>query len=375
MVARLWLRCWMTFAVVVALLVTTQAGEGSLTARISAAVDAAVLREMEKQQLVGVSIGIIQDREIVYLAGYGLADREAKIPTTIDTVMNWASNSKPMAAVAAMQLVERCRLDLDVDVRRYVPEFPEKDGVITIRQLLCHQSGIPHYENGRIVPTQRAYGCERPFLDPVLALDSFNLSPLIYKPGTKSEYSSYAYVLLSAVVQRASGEDFTQYVCRNIVQPVGMESFQLDLETAGQAHWAKGYTKHANGDVILAPESAHYWKHGAGGFKSNVRDFAKWAQALVRRDLLCRSTYDTMWTIQKTSTGEATAKGLGFTVENDHGLVVSHNGKQTETRTRLEIAPDSGRGVVVLCNSGFAESSALTAAIQQALAEHSKQSP
>ncbi len=372
MVARSWLRCWMTFVVLGAFAVSSLAGEGTLDTRASGAVDAAVRREMEKQQLVGVSIGIIQDREIVYLAGYGLANREAKTPTTIDTVINWASNSKPVAAVAAMQLAERCQLDLDADVRRYVPEFPEKDGVITTRQLLCHQSGIPHYENGRIVSTERAYGCERPYLDPVLALDTFNLSPLIYKPGTKSEYSSYAYVLLSAVVQRAAGEDFTRYVCRNIVQPVGMDSFQLDLETTGQAHWAKGYTKNPNGDVILAPESAHYWKHGAGGFKSNVRDFAKWARALIRRDLLCRSTYDSMWTIQKTSTGEATAKGLGFTVESDHGLIVSHNGKQTETRTRLEIAPDSGWGVVVLCNCGFAESSALTAAIQKALREQSQ---
>lgn len=348
-------------------LVPLSAAERVLAPQVTSAVDAAVKREMLQQHLVGVSIGVIQDGEIVYLAAYGLADRDANVPTTINTVMNWASNSKPIAAVAAMQLVERGQLHLDADVRQYVPEFPEKDAVITTRQLLCHQSGIPHYANGRIVPTQRAYACEWRHLDPVLALDTFNQSPLIYRPGTKSEYSSYAYILLSAVIQRASRRPFTQYVCENIVQPLQMESFQLDLESAGQEHWAAGYTKTVLGQVVVAPESAHYWKHGAGGFKSNIRDFAKWARALIRRDLMCRSTYDAMWTIQKTTNGVATAKGLGFTVEQGRELIVSHNGQQTETRTRLEIRPDAGSGVVVLCNGGFANSSALTAAIQAAL--------
>lgn len=354
-------------AVIFILCGIARSAEPRLDPELKAAIDKAVESEMRTQQLVGVSIGVIQQNEIVYLAGYGHADRENAAAMTIDTVVNWASNSKPMAALAAMQLVERGLLNLDADVRCYVPEFPEKDGVITTRQLLCHQSGIPHYENGRIVPTVRSYLCSQPHLDPVLALDTFNQSALIFKPGSKTEYSSYAYILLSAVVQRASRRPFTQYICENIAQPLQMESFQLDFASNGQAHWAKGYAKNELGVVVPAPESAHYWKHGAGGFKSNVRDFAKWAQALMRRQLLCRPTYEAMWSIQATADGKPTSKGLGFTVERDRELIVSHNGKQTETRTRLEIAPDSGTGVVVLCNCGFADSSALTAAIKNAL--------
>ncbi len=356
------------FVVALCLLISTaSAEERTLPSKATAAIDAAVKAEMTRQQLVGVSIGVIRGGEIVYLSAYGHADREANVPMAVETVVNWASNSKPMAAFAAMQLAERGQLNLDADVRCYVPEFPEKDGVVTTRHLLCHQSGIPHYENGRIVETKRTYCCPKPHLDPVLALDTFNQSPLIFKPGTKSEYSSYAYILLSAVVQRAARRPFTEFVCENITQPLQMQSFQLDLESEGQPFWAKGYTKTAGGAVEPAPESAHYWKHGGGGFKSNVHDLAKWARALVRRELLCPSTYEAMWTIQKTSSGELTTKGLGFTVERGRELIVSHNGKQTETRTRLEIAPDSSSGVVVLCNCGFAEAEALTAAIQGAL--------
>src|SRR5437667_2911212 len=67
----------------------------------AAAVDAAVLGECKRQQIVGLAVGIIRDGRIVYLKGYGLADREAGTPVTTQTVFNWASNSKPLTAVAA----------------------------------------------------------------------------------------------------------------------------------------------------------------------------------------------------------------------------------------------------------------------------------
>ena len=171
-----------------------------LTKPQAEAVDEGVQAEMERQKLVGVAVGVIREGEIVYLQGYGLADRELGVKVTQQTVFNWASNSKPLAAVLAMQLVEAKKLDLEADVRQYVPEFPAKGQTITTRHLLCHQSGIPHYSNGLIVPTPGRYRTRLPFLDPLLALDHFRASPLLFKPGEKDSYSSYAYILLSAVV-------------------------------------------------------------------------------------------------------------------------------------------------------------------------------
>src|SRR5437763_17217905 len=121
-----------------------------------------------------------------------------------------------------MQLVDKHLLDLDADVRKYVPEFPDKGEVITVRHLLCHQSGIPHYGHGRIVPTQRSYTTNQPFLDPVHSLDRFNQSPLIFKPGEKTSYSSYAYILLSAAVQRAGKEPFGEQIQKRIARPLAM---------------------------------------------------------------------------------------------------------------------------------------------------------
>ncbi len=343
------------------------AGGKALPAAKAKAVDAAVTAEMTKQQAVGVAIGIIQDGQVVYLKGYGLADRENKTPVTADTVFNWASNSKPLTAVAALRLVEKKQLDLDADVRKYVPDFPDKDAVITIRHLLCHQSGIPHYSNGKVIPTKRTYTTDQPFLDPVNALDRFNLSPLLFKPGEKVDYSSYAYLLLSAAVQKAGKEAFDKQLQEHIAKPLGIKTLQLDVEFKSQPHWAVGYVKDKADKVVPAGEEAHYWIHGGGAYKSNVRDFARWAQALVNRELVSKDTEKQMWTPQKTADGKATKWGLGFEVDDQNGLKVSHNGSHREVVTRLVLYPRSRDGVVVMCNCQFASPGAISTAVFAAL--------
>src|SRR6478735_3965992 len=150
--------------------IVATAQDAALPTAAMEAVDGASLSEIDKQKAIGMSVGVIKDGKIAYLKAYGLADREKQTPATTQTVFNWASNSKPLAAILAMQLVESKALDLDADVRTYVPEFPDKGVVITTRQLLCHQSGIPHYSNGQVIPTETNHATAQPFLDPVNGL-------------------------------------------------------------------------------------------------------------------------------------------------------------------------------------------------------------
>ncbi|MGC3967668.1 MAG: serine hydrolase domain-containing protein [Pirellulales bacterium] len=224
----------------------------TLDADEAAAVDEAVVEQMREQGLVGVAVGLLHEGEIVYLKGYGFADRERRTPVTLDTVFNWASNSKPLCAVAAMQLVEQGKLDLDADVRRYVPEFPAHKGTITMRRLLSHQSGLPHYD-GRVVAAAERNPRTRPLADPVFALDMFSASPLEFTPGAQTNYSSYAYILASAVVQRAGDEPFDRQIHRRIAEPLGMTSLTIDTAAAGQRHWAVGYEENDDGDMVRAP--------------------------------------------------------------------------------------------------------------------------
>ncbi|MBC8114376.1 MAG: beta-lactamase family protein, partial [Candidatus Saccharimonas sp.] len=268
--------------------------ENSLPAAKARGVDQAVQAVVAEQKLVGVAIGILQQGRVVYVKGYGDANREQGVPVSTETVFNWASNSKPVAAVLAMQLVEKKKLDLNADVRKYVPEFPDKGTVITTRHLLCHQSGIPHYANGKIVPTVRNYDVADPFSQPVLALDKFNQSPLIFSPGEKVSYSSHAYILLSAVIERAGEQSLAEQLQSRIAQPLKMTSFAPD--TGGDnPEFVVGYAK--KGETIARSiDEPQYWKHGAGAYRSSITDFARWAEALLNRRLVSQQTEAAMWT-------------------------------------------------------------------------------
>jgi CubicO group peptidase (beta-lactamase class C family) len=340
----------------------------ALKADEAAAVDRAVHAEMKRQQIVGAAVGLLRERRIVYLKGYGLADRRQRRPVDLQTVFNWASNSKPLTAVAAMQLVEQGRLDLDADIRIYVPEFPRHETPITMRRLLCHQSGLPHYDNGRVVPSADRDPGLRPDSDPIFALDRFSRSPLLFAPGSRTSYSSYGYILASAVIQRAGRRPLAEQVQGQIADKLGLSSFEVDVASAGRPHWAAGYVKD-DGEIVAAPEAAPYWKHGAGAYKSDIVDFARWAQALLRKDLLAPETYHEMWRAQPLADGTSTTFGLGFVVERQGGLKVSHNGKQEEATSRMVLYPDRRHGIVVLTNCGWADPGAVTTAIYRALDE------
>jgi serine beta-lactamase-like protein LACTB len=368
-------------AATICLVLAAAAAAGPKTKPLSqesvAAVNGAVEAEMQRQQLVGVAIGIIRHGEVVLTRGYGFADAENQIPVTTQTVFNWASNCKPLTAVAAMQLVQKGKLDLDADVRKYVPEFSPNGPPITVRQLLCHQSGLPHWNNGRVVPSANFDPDAEASIDPLMSVRRFGESPLLFEPGSRMSYSSYGYILLSAVIERAGGESFFTQIEKRIAKPLKMKSMQLDTATS-QENWAVGYTRAKvrvagqplSTPIGRAPEYAHAWKAGAGGFKSNIEDFAKWAVALLNGRLVSKSSEKEMWTPQKTSNGTPTEMGLGFYIGHWGGSpTIAHTGDQPEVASHLILFLEPKNGIVVLCNCGYAKASAISLAIASALGE------
>ena len=214
-------------------------------------VDKAMRNEMAGQELIGLAVGIIQDGQIAYLKGYGLANREQRLPVTRQTMFRWASISKSLTAVAAMQLWERGDLDLKREARWYVPEFPDKGTPIRVRHLLCHQSGIVHYTNGKVIRTKRDYPVAHPFENVIYALDTFKESPLVNKPGEKYSYSTRGYMLVSAVVERAGKQKFAHQVRDRIVKPLKLGTLQPDYQWGDIPHRAVGY-RQRGGQVVVS---------------------------------------------------------------------------------------------------------------------------
>lgn len=327
----------------------------------AAAVDTAIQAEIDRQGLINAAVVVISDGKIAWSKGYGWEDREAKIPVDpAQTQFRWASISKSITAIAALQLAEQGKLDLDADVRQYVPEFPDKGVKITARQLLCHQSGIVHYTNGVVIRAAKAYDTPHPYTDVITALDTFKPSPLLHAPGAKFSYSTHAYILLSAVVERAGKQPFVDQVNERIRVPLGMSQFQPDYQWEPIPHRAAGYRK--AGEAIerrAAEDDADVsWKLGGGGYTSTPMDLAAFGVGLINRKLVSEATETLMWTAQKPADLKgARSYGLGFFVQENRGghRRVGHNGSQDKARTALLLEPTARRGVAVMTSCEWAE--------------------
>jgi CubicO group peptidase (beta-lactamase class C family) len=198
------------------------------------------------------------------------------------------------------------------------------------------------------------------------SLDRFGGSPLIFRPGERCEYSSYAYILLSAVVERAGKQAYDEQVRERIREPLGLDSLQLDHAGTGK-NWSVGYDK-KGARVGRQADEANDWKFGAGGYKSDVGDFAAWALSLLEHRLVPDRLERLMWTPQDTDNGQVTEFGLGFEVDGKgKDLRVAHNGLQGEATTRMVLYPEQGHGIVVMTNCGFGDPGAITTAIYRAL--------
>jgi len=312
--------------------------------------------EFERQGLVGLSCAVVRDGRIVHLEHFGLEDRERAIPTGDATLYRWASISKTLTAVVAVQLATEGRLDLDRDVRQYVPEFPEQPWPITARQLLCHQGGIVHYSNGPVVALPPPAGVEHPYVDAVAALDTFKRSPLVHEPGTVFDYTTHGYMLLGAVCQRAAGIAYPELVEQRIARRLGLPTLAPDRAWEPSEHRTVGYRKDAQDQVVPSEQNDVSWKLAGGGFRSNVRDLARYAQGLLAGELLDAGQRAAAWTAQPTRDGRPTEYGLGFRLATRHGArIVMHTGSQEQTRTRMALVPERGWAVVVMCNSEWAD--------------------
>lgn len=295
---------------------------------------------MEKQRIPGLEVAIRTP-----LGGgeeaFGLADVEAKLPATPATRFRLASVSKPITAVAALQLAERGKIDLDAPVQKYVPEYPQQPWPVTTRQLLGHLAGVTHY-------SPQIKNTDQPYADVVSALDTFKHIPLLQEPGTKYSYTTFGYNLISAVVQRASGKPFFAYITESVARPAGMTS--LAIYKGPEAGVARGYKK--SGEAWTIAEEPHTtYKIGGGGMCDTAQDLTRFAFALMDGRLLMDAKWREMTTSQKTSTGAATNYALGFQIGERRGLrVVSHGGSQAGVRTVLIVIPQARSAVAVLSN-------------------------
>jgi CubicO group peptidase (beta-lactamase class C family) len=299
-----------------------------------------------ERDVPGLSVAVVRHDELVWAEGFGLADVESRVPARADSVYRIASLSKPITAVAVLQLVERGQVQLDASIRRWVPAFPEKRAPVTVRQVLNHTSGVRHYRPGEFV--QR-----RHYPSVVKALGIFKDDPLLFEPGTRYEYSSHAYNLLAALVECASGLEFGEYLRERVFEPAGMSDSGLDRASDVVDRRARHYERSDTpGRWLDAAAADLSSKWAAGGMRSSVLDLARFHVALDRGVLLRPATLEQMYEETRLPDGTPTGYALGWAVDRDARgrLLVGHSGGATGGSSFFMRLPGTGEAVVLLLN-------------------------
>lgn len=232
------------------------------------------------EQAVGLSVAVAREGRIVWSEAYGYRELEAGQAAAPTTVFRLYSLSKPMTAVAAARLLEQGRLDANAPVQRYVPEFPDKRAPITPMQLATHMSGIRHYANEAEARSGRHCSSVAD------ALEIFDDDPLVHSPGTNETYSSWGYVLLSAVLEGATGERYEQAMADLVFQPLGLSSPLIDDPGQYLPARARFYQEAAPSTFAPAEEVDNTCKWGAGAWLGTAEDVARFGLALVDEPLL-----------------------------------------------------------------------------------------
>jgi len=325
------------------------AQQKSVTAEKRQEIEKAVAGFMSANSVPGLSAAVVLEGEPRWAQGFGMADLENSSPATSSTLFRLGSISKPITAVAVLQLWERGKLDLDAPVQKYCPEFPQKELPIATRQLLGHLGGIRHYNpDGKgDVPEDSA----RHFSSMKESLQLFAGDPLVAKPGTEFHYSTYGYTVIGCVLEGAGSEKFVDFVRRNVFEPAGMGQTRDDDFFTVIPHRTRWYHKDKSSIVRNAGVLDSSYKIPGGGLISSADDMANFEAAIQADKLLKRSTRDLMWTSLKGADGKNTGYGLGWGVTDKFGLhILGHTGSQQGTSTAFAVVPDKRAGVVVLCN-------------------------
>ncbi|MBI5085961.1 MAG: beta-lactamase family protein [Acidobacteria bacterium] len=299
---------------------------------------------MEKEHIPALSVAVGVGDAPAWTAAWGFTDLENFVPATPRSMFRIGSIAKTFTAVAALQLAEAGRLDLDAEVQAYVPSFPHKKWPISVRQLLSHLAGIRNYQGDEFNSTRHYRSIEE-------ALAVFAADPLVHQPGSEYLYTTYGVNLAGAAVQSAAGVSYAELVRRNIIEPAGISSMRPDDVFAVIPYRARGYRRRADGAIENCALLDTSNKLPGGGWEATAHDLVLFARALFNGRLLKPDSLAAMWTPQKLNNGKPTGYGLGWGLYQHQGvLVAEHSGTQPGIKAHLLAVPQRRIAIAVLTN-------------------------
>jgi N-acyl-D-amino-acid deacylase len=311
------------------------------------AIDRFVRAEMERQEIPGLAIGIV-DKGVVTARGYGYANVEHMVPVTEETIFQSGSLGKMFTATAVMLLVEDGKIALADPITRYFPDAPASWGSITVRHLLTHTSGIPDY-------TTDAFDYRKDYTEDELARLAYAM-PSEFPAGSRWSYSNTGYALLGFVVRKASGQFYGDVLAERVFQPLGMTATRVISEADIVANRAAGYQL-VDGTLKNQDWVAPKLNTTAdGSLYFSLKDLLAWDAAVKRRAILKPGSWEQILTPVRLGSGKTYPYGFGWFLDERGGHPLhQHGGSWQGFKTQLSRFLGDDLSVIVLANLAEAD--------------------
>jgi CubicO group peptidase (beta-lactamase class C family) len=329
-------------------------------ARVRGRPTATIAERMRAHHVHGVSVAVIDHFELAWAKGWGEADAETHAPVTETTLFQAGSISKPVAAMAALALVERGKLALDAPIANVLTSWriPENELTratpVTLKHLLSHTAGFtvhgfPGYAAGDEVPTiaQILDGAAPANTKPVR---------VDLPPGKKFRYSGGGITVMQAALGDVTREPFPRLLADTVLGPLGMQhsTYEQPLPAARVTDAAAGY----DGGGEPVPGKRHvYPEMAAAGLWTTPSDLARFGIELMlgyagrsSRVLSAEMTRRMLSAVAPVTDDESVGLAI-FTRDRGGTAYVGHDGADEGFQAVLTMDRDGGRGAVVMANS------------------------
>lgn len=263
---------------------------------------------------------IAQKGQIIYKKAFGMANIDLGVPIQENTVFFIGSLTKQFTAVAILQLMEQGKLSLQDDIKKYIPDYNEEAGPITIENLLTHTSGIASESDPKV-----NQGVSKSDMTTEKRVNAFKNQPAEFAPGSKWSYNNTNYYLLGYLIEKLSGKSYGDYLTENIFKPAGMTSTCFCNEEATLKNKATGYVIGRNG-IRNAEANSTNGMFASGGIQSTVEDMFRWNQAIKSGILVKKETMARSFVPFKLSNGTLSNYGYAWNIENIQGSTSLRHG-------------------------------------------------
>lgn len=305
----------------------------------------------DKPDSPGCALAVIQNGEIVYKRGYGMANLEYDIPISPHSVFDIASNSKQFTAMCIVLLARQNMLTLDDELQKYIPEIPRYSHPITLRHLIYHTSGLRDYLT---LMNMSGMICENKYLtEEIIALLARQQS-LNFQPGTERLYSNTGYLLLGEIVKRVSGKSLRVFAEEQIFAPLGMKNTHFhDNFKEIVKNRADSYLPKKGGGFQI--DMSWHDNAGAGFLYTTIEDLSLWDRNFYENILgnCGQDLIEEITTICKIKKYENSPRkcAFGLLLCRYRGLkVIKHGGAWFGYRSDIVQFPEHNFSVICLAN-------------------------